>query len=54
MEHVEMVVINAVRYRKPDAERLGLVVPTVKAGSTKPKTGAVTKPKRATSTKTTE
>lgn len=51
MDIPEMIVVKNVRYRKPDAERLGLVASVEKAGSTKPAAGASAKPKKATSTK---
>jgi len=51
MADVEMIVVKNVRYRKPDAERLGLVASVEKASSTKPKAAATTKPKRAATTK---
>lgn len=51
MDDVEIVVVKNVRYRRPDAERLGLVAPVGEAGATKPKTGASAKPKGPTTTK---
>ncbi len=51
MSDVEMIVVKNVRYRRPDAERLGLVASVEKASSTKPATSTSAKPKKATSTK---
>ena len=51
MSDVEMIVVKNVRYRKPDAERLGLVASVGGQSSTKPKAAATTKPKRAATTK---
>jgi hypothetical protein len=51
MSDVEMIVVKNVRYRRPDAERLGLVASVGRQSSTKPKAATAAKPKKVATTK---
>ena len=51
MYDVEIVVVKNVRYRRPDAEALGLVAPVDADATTKPEDESASKPKDPTTTK---